>query len=116
MISWLWNIFHTVRFLRPIQIYSRIKLKFFYPSVDTNNLPNIRKINNRWKSKIPKKVILLSRWKFRFLNEEHSIKKAHDWDNPKISKLWRYNLHYFDCLNDSFNKSRIDLHEELLIK
>lgn len=116
MISWLWNIFHTVRFLRPIQIYSRIKLKFFYPSVDTNNLPNIRKINNRWKSKIPKKLILLSRWKFRFLNEEHSIKKAHDWDNPKISKLWRYNLHYFDCLNDSFNKSRIDLHEELLIK
>jgi uncharacterized heparinase superfamily protein len=116
MISWLWKTFHTVRFLRPIQIYSRIKLKFYLPSVDTRNLPNIRKINNHWKSKKQKKTILLSRWKFRFLNEEHSIKKAYDWDNPSLSKLWRYNLHYFDCLNDSFTKSRIDLHKELIAK
>ena len=33
---------------------------------------------------------------FIFLNEEGNLPKG--WDSPGQSKLWRYNLHYFDDL------------------
>jgi len=99
MLSWLLLMFHTVRYLRPIQIYSRIKFKLYRPSIDRNIPPNIRIVNDCWNTPIQHKSPLLSRWKFRFLNEEHSVKKSDDWDNPKLTKLWRYNLHYFDDLN-----------------
>jgi|APSaa5957512535_1039671.scaffolds.fasta_scaffold00934_17 uncharacterized heparinase superfamily protein len=116
MLSWLLLMFHTVRYLRPIQIYSRIKFKLYRPSIDRNIPPNIRIVNDCWNTPIQHKSPLLSRWKFRFLNEEHSVKKSDDWDNPKLTKLWRYNLHYFDDLNALGANSRVDWHKELLIK
>jgi uncharacterized heparinase superfamily protein len=34
---------------------------------------------------------------FKFLNESYQLKVV-GWDNARLSKLWRYNLHYFDFL------------------
>jgi uncharacterized heparinase superfamily protein len=34
---------------------------------------------------------------FNFLNESHNLYEV-GWDNENISKLWRYNLHYFEFL------------------
>jgi uncharacterized heparinase superfamily protein len=34
---------------------------------------------------------------FTFLNETHNLTKT-GWDNKSVSKLWRYNLHYFEFL------------------
>lgn len=116
MLTWLSLMFHTVRYLRPVQIYSRIKLKLYRPSVDINIPPNIRVVNDCWNTPIQHKSSLLSQWNFRFLNEEHSVKNSEDWDNPKLTKLWRYNLHYFDDLNALGANSRIDWHKELLTK
>lgn len=116
MVSRLLLLFHTVRYLRPIQILSRIKFKLYRPWVDVNISPNIRVVNGCWSSPIQHKRSLLSLWKFHFLNEEHSIKSSDDWDNPQLSKLWRYNLHYFDDLNSLGANSRVDWHKKLLIK
>lgn len=33
-----------------------------------------------------------------FLNEEHDLDRLAGWDDATVSKLWRYNLHYFDDL------------------
>jgi uncharacterized heparinase superfamily protein len=41
---------------------------------------------------------MLSPRRFRFLHEEHELVDA-DWDHAEWSKLWRYNLHYFDDLD-----------------
>jgi len=108
--------FHTVRYLRPIQIYSRIKFKLYRPSVDKNIPPSVRVVKSSWNAPIPHKSSLLSLWTFRFLNEEHSLKNSDDWDNPQFSKLWRYNLHYFDDLNALDADSRNDWHNELIVK
>lgn len=35
--------------------------------------------------------------RLRFLNEAQDINEV-DWDNDRLSALWRYNLHYFDDL------------------
>jgi len=116
MLSWLLLMFHTVRYLRPIQIYSRIKYKLYRPSIDLSKPPCVRAVSGLWNTPIQHKESLLSQWKFRFLNEEHSLQSPADWDNPQFSKLWRYNLHYFDDLNATDADSRIDWHRELLLK
>lgn len=108
--------FYTVRYLRPIQIYSRIKFKLYRPSVDKHNPPSVRIVCGHWKAPIQHEVSLLSLWKFRFLNEEHSLNCPDDWDNSKFSKLWRYNLHYFDDLNAIDADSRTNWHQDLLSK
>ncbi|MFT5717247.1 MAG: putative heparinase superfamily protein [Oleiphilaceae bacterium] len=109
-------LFYTVRHLRLVQIYSRIKYKLYRPLVNNSAPPAIRDVNGYWNEPIPHTSSLLNRWEFSFLNEEHSLKSADDWDNPKFPKLWRYNLHYFDDLNAINASSRNDWHNELIPK
>jgi uncharacterized heparinase superfamily protein len=116
MLTRLILVFHTIRYLRPIQIYSRIKFKLYRPMVDNNPPPTIRDVNGYWNDPISHTPSLLNRWKFRFLNEDHSLESSSDWDNPQFSKLWRYNLHYFDDLNAINADSRNDWHNELILK
>lgn len=49
---------------------------------------------------------------FRFLNKEGNL--AGGWDNPDQSRLWRYNLHYFDDLNADGFAERHDWHLALI--
>jgi uncharacterized heparinase superfamily protein len=51
--------------------------------------------------------------RFRFLNEEHPLP---EWDDPALSKLWRYNLHYFDDLNADGADDRRDWHAALIAR
>lgn len=48
---------------------------------------------------------------FEFLNE---LGQLTDWNDPSKSKLWLYNLHYFDDLNSIDAEDRYDLHETLI--
>jgi len=52
--------------------------------------------------------------RFRFLNEEHSITSREDWDRSSVSKLWRYNLHYFEDLNAEKATTRSHWHREYI--
>ena len=53
---------------------------------------------------------------FLFLNEENQLSKV-GWDNPSQSKLWRYNLHYFDCLNQvELKYERVELQINIINK
>lgn len=47
-----------------------------------------------------KKPIRLSRNEFNFFDHSADIDQI-GWNPKKYEKLWIYNLHYFDCLNDS---------------
>jgi uncharacterized heparinase superfamily protein len=50
---------------------------------------------------------------FRFLNQTESIDNQ-GWDNRKLEKLWRYNLHYFDDLNAIDASERTAWHRTLI--
>jgi hypothetical protein len=53
---------------------------------------------------------------FLFLNEENQLSKV-GWDNPSQSILWRYNLHYFDCLNQvELKNERVELQINIINK
>ncbi|MFL5482606.1 MAG: heparinase II/III family protein [Gemmatimonadaceae bacterium] len=50
---------------------------------------------------------------FQFLNETNDVAPG-GWDNTEWSKLWRYNLHYFDDLTAVDAASRADWHRGIL--
>lgn len=106
--------FHTVRYLRPVQIYGRIWRRLYRPAVDFSSPPAVRPGVGGWVLPAQRKSFLLSPFVFHFLNEEHALVDPKDWDDPAVSKLWRYNLHYFDDLNAEEYESRTRWHRELL--
>lgn len=52
--------------------------------------------------------------RFVFLNAEGRLTGPADWNAPSSSKLWLYNLHYFDDLNATGADGRRDWHRALI--
>lgn len=94
----LWN---TVKYLKPVQIYGRIWYHLYQPGVPSLTTPSIRLPDNSFTPPIKKGRSLISPTRFRFLNQEHDVVRDSDWNNPAIDKLWLYNLHYFNYLNEN---------------
>ena len=105
-----WN---TLRYLKLIQILAR--LRFFFPHLkinqDKKNHKN--KLINEWIHPPNRSQSMLSLNTFDFLNEVHEI-PINDWNNTKYSKLWLYNLHYFDDLNSHKASNRVNLHKSFI--
>jgi uncharacterized heparinase superfamily protein len=89
------RLYHTIKYLKFKQVVWR--LIYYLP----------RFINPKKRSPATKSIpfIYIARLgitkdydHFLFLNEANQLSKV-GWDNSSLSKLWRYNLHYFDCLN-----------------
>lgn len=51
-----------------------------------------------------------------FLNETHELRSALAWNDPERTKLWLYNLHYFDDLNARDAHLRHNWHVSLLTR
>lgn len=113
--NWL-RYYHTLRYLKPVQIYGRLWFNLHNPTPDTSPPPSTRSRSGTWHQPAQREPSLLTPNRFRFLNEEHDIDSASSWNDPTIEKLWLYNLHYFDDLNarsaekrNSWHKSKIQL-------
>jgi len=91
----LFRLFNTVRYLKPVQIYGRVFRG--RPRVSTPNWPIVvRDATGHWNEAIPRRCPLVGPNRFRFLNQDHTIQT---WNDDGISKLWLYNLHYFEWTN-----------------
>lgn len=107
---------HTLRYLRPIQVYGRIWFRLVKPRVDLRPAPPLRLLNGRdWVRPARRRVSLVGPERFCFLNETHGL-ADHGWDDPALEKLWRYNLHYFDDLNVQDASLRSEWHRALLLR
>lgn len=100
------NYFFTIRHLKPVQIWYRIKRKFTTPKY---------KVYSGAKERLPASCWInasfgyprISGGSFLFLNKEgHSIASENKWNDDSQDKLWLYNLHYFDdlCADDSISR------------
>jgi uncharacterized heparinase superfamily protein len=96
----------------------RIKYRFWHPHPrhKSEPAPTIRPQTGPWELPYERNQSLNSPNRFSFLNETHSIIKKEDWNNPELSKLWLYNLHYFDDLNSKNSRLRKEWHKQLLIR
>jgi uncharacterized heparinase superfamily protein len=90
------RLYNTVKYLKFKQIYWRII--YLLPRLITQQkkCPNTQ-LNKRKVLFIPRDGITADYQSFIFLSELNNIIET-GWDNPSISKLWRYNLHYFEYL------------------
>lgn len=87
--------------IRPQWAFER---KFMSKSLD------LRQWNHQWDAPLLPKPIISTTGEISFLNELACFDESIDWNDPKRSKLWLYNLHYFNVLN-SINAN---FHVELL--
>lgn len=107
---------HTIKYLKPVQIYGRIWFHALKPKIQISAPPTIRsKPADAWVEPIARNVSLLGEDNFYFLNEERSL-SLYGWDDASIEKLWRYNLHYFDDLNAKQAQERTEWHFALMTK
>lgn len=102
MITKLGLYFHTLRFLKPIQVYYRLYYSVL-GKIGANKI-DFSKVYNQ-------KPIFLSQqitWSkhsyqapnnFTFLQISHTFSEEINWELMTYGKLWQYNLAYFDYLN-----------------
>lgn len=88
---------HTIKYLKPIQIWGR--LLHSLPRLPLTNV-DCPDVNTSFKiiGEINKKNSTSDGQTFTFLSESASL-SSHGWNDANLSLLWRYNLHYFDYLN-----------------
>lgn len=102
--------FHTVRYLRPPQVYGRVLRKIVVGRPDLSPPPPLRAISARWLLPPTRPQSLFGAATVRLLNREHTLASSLDWNHPEREKLWLYNLHYFDDLNGHDSHNRADVH------
>ena len=106
---------HTLRYLRLTQIIGRIQNYFKTTSIDVSPVVGcLRVVESSWVEPAPRSKRMLTSQSFRFLNETHEINTAADWNSKLCSKLWLYNLHYFDDLNAADYNLRTEWHQVLI--
>jgi hypothetical protein len=108
----LWN---TVRWLKPVQVYGRVRFRLARPSPDLRPAPAPRAMTGAWAEPARREQSLVAPTQMRFLNEERDI-DVHGWDNKDLAKLWRYNQHYFDDLCAFDAAVRTAWHHELIAR
>lgn len=111
--SLLGRYWHTLRHLRSIQIYARLRSRAFRLYPDLSPPPPLRPVCDGWVEPARRAPSLTGPGQFFFLNEEGDLAQT-GWDGPAREKLWRYNQHYFDDLNAEGGQHRHDWHLALI--
>lgn len=106
--------FHTLRHLRPVQIYGHLRFRIRRPKPDLGPAPPLRARSGHWHDPPRRHPSLYSPTGFRFLNEAHEIDFPQTWNQSEWGKLWLYNLHYFDDLNAQNAYQRHEWHRVLI--
>jgi len=106
------KLFHTLKYLKFKQVYYRFYNKFKKPTVTVFNLGTRNKWH--WDGPSLNSQSILNANKVVFLNKQATIEAVGDWNSSEHSKLWLYNLHYFDDLSAYHYQSRELLHYQFI--
>lgn len=108
---------HTIRYLTPSQVFWRVWRKLpVFRTPDSGPAPARRQPHQPLAAFPRKRRSMVAAGTFRFLNEEHRLAGAADWNNPRWEALWLYNLHYFDDLCAGGAAERVDWHRALIAR
>lgn len=106
------RLFRTVRHLRVTQIWYRLLQLLPRKSLRIGDLSRPDTPIATFAVPATRISSLIAPGRARFLNREGPI--GDDWDPSDFSKLWRYNLHYFDDLNAVGACDRVEWHRALI--
>jgi uncharacterized heparinase superfamily protein len=108
------RLFHTVRHLKAMQVFARLRNRLPRLPVSNGPPPPLRQYSGVWQPPIPRRPSMLGPKRFRFLNDERELEFPGGWNDQRLEKLWLYNLHYFDDLVAADAQSRADWHQGLI--
>lgn len=96
---------HTVQFMKPVQVFYQILYRFKKPFIRLSSYTaslscTIHSIHFHFPELIPHSNRYLGNNKFQFLNQEKHFIGDVNWNEMAFGKLWNYNLQYFDYIND----------------
>lgn len=91
------RLWHTLRYLRPVQFYGRAWFRLARPRPDLHPPPPLRAVQGRWIS-CARTSSMTGPNTLRFLGADRRIAEASDWNRTDWPRLWLYNAHYFDDL------------------
>ena len=104
---------HTLRWLKPVQLWGRAWFRLHRPRPDTRPAPPLRPARGAWLA-CRRAPSMTGPARFRFLSVEHELAAPADWDRADWPRLWRYNLHYFDDLAAQDAADRVSRHCALI--
>ena len=108
--------FHTLRHLRPVQVYGWLWFRLYRPRPDVRPAPPLRASTGPWIAPPSGEPRLRGPATLRLLNQTRTLAGAADWNRPDWDKLWLYNLHYFDDLNAESAAERQDWQRALIAR
>ncbi|PHZ84837.1 heparinase II/III family protein [Paremcibacter congregatus] len=102
----------TLRHLKAIQITNRIKRKLFPVKINNSTALSLRGLSVDSFYAIPRSKSILWTDTFLFLNKKEKLTFPSGWNDQSLSKLWLYNLHYFEGLMNK--KTTVELKQQLI--
>ncbi len=110
-ISKITSLFHTIRYLKLVQVYYRIYYLFRNKLIGREPKRIEAPICNPifWNGGIYYSNRYTHKNSFEFLNIKNRFSNKIDWNFDAHGKLWTYNLNYFDFLNQSYMPKKLGL-------
>ena len=102
MLKKLNRYYHTLKYLKPIQIRYQIRYRLwdrFFPVeiAEDKKTPNFQEVSL---SPFPEQFEhYLGNHQLSLLNQKHTFDRSIDWNYSGYGKLWTYHLNYFDYLH-----------------
>jgi uncharacterized heparinase superfamily protein len=90
---------HTLRYLRAEQVWGRLWFRIGRPTPDLRPAPRRRTRAGPWVAPIGRKPEFTPPDRLDLLNQSWTVATAASWDDPRLDKLRRYQLHYFGHLS-----------------
>lgn len=106
----------TIRHLKPVQIYGRVRHRLTRPQIADRPAPALRLHLDHWVASIERDGVLSGPTTIRLLNQGGEIASAGHWNEPGQTKLWLYNLHYFDELKAAPDEARLGWQKKLVAR
>lgn len=110
----LFLLFNTLRYLKWQQIYFRLVRKLIKPRVTESFQGPKPKRSKTWEHLPLYGNKIDSQLETCFLNHTKKLDLPGDWNNESPSKLWVYNLHYFEDLLSYNAEEKHNFHLQLL--
>ncbi|MDP5280673.1 alginate lyase family protein [Sphingomonas sp. DG1-23] len=105
---------HTLRHLRPVQLWGRLHRLLVRPAVPAPERLPVRSVTGALVAWAERRPSMIGPSRFRFLNDERTAASPETWADPAVPLLWLYNLHYFDDLAASGATARGAWHAALI--
>ena len=105
---------NTLRHLKWQQIYFRLVRKLIKPKVTERFYGPKPQRSKTWKHLTLYDDKIDIQLEARFLNYTKKLDLPVDWNNESPSKLWVYNLHYFEDLLSNGSEKKRNFHRQLL--